>query len=96
MTKAARFAVRARTQARAKVATKRHRASHVAVGSGELKPPGHEVAVPAATTTAAAPVPAPTPARAATTTSPTPKSAPAAVPAVTPADSSSGEFAPHP
>jgi RNA polymerase sigma factor (sigma-70 family) len=96
MTKAARFGVRARIQARAKVATKRHRASHVAVGSGELKPLGHEVAVPAATTTAAAPVPAPTPARAATTTSPTPKSAPAAVPAVTPADSSSGEFAPHP
>jgi RNA polymerase sigma factor (sigma-70 family) len=88
----ARAKARAKTRAKAKAAARRKEA-RAALGSGELKPLGHEIAVPSTATAAAAAAPAPV----ASTPSPThTKSAPVAVPTEAPADSSSGEFAPQP
>ncbi|HMJ34799.1 MAG TPA: sigma-70 family RNA polymerase sigma factor [Baekduia sp.] len=85
-------AAKARAKARAKAeAAARRKEASASVGSGELKPLGHEITVPSIATAAAAPPPV------ASTPSPThTKSAPVAVPTQAPADSSSGEFAPHP
>jgi RNA polymerase sigma factor (sigma-70 family) len=85
-------AAKARAKARAEAAARRKKAS-ASASSNELKPLGHEIAVPSTATTAGAPPPAPVP----STPFPThTKSAPVAVPTEAPADSSSGEFAPQP
>jgi RNA polymerase sigma factor (sigma-70 family) len=78
-----------------KTKPKAKKANASASSTGELKPLGHEVPVPATSTTAS--VAASPPAAAATTTSShQSQHAPVAVPTEAPADSSSGEFAPHP